>query len=100
MTDTPIVLTPVPLDLLEQRIAEVLRRELDAREPKDKPLPVDELLTRKAAAQLLGVSLPTLHEYAQRGIVKAYRLGSRVRYKRAELVDALQAVRSAKHGRK
>ncbi len=100
MTDQHILLTPVPVDQLEQRIAEVVRKEFDARASKDKPAPQDELLSRKAAAAVLGVSLPTLHEYTQRGTLKAYRLGSRVRYKRAELIEALETVRSAGHRRK
>ncbi|MFT3884648.1 MAG: helix-turn-helix domain-containing protein [Flavobacteriales bacterium] len=100
MYDTSVVLTPVPLDQLEQRIAEVIRKELDARDTKDRPSPNDELLTRKAAAEVLGVSLPTLHEYTQRGIIPAHRLGSRVRYKRAELIAALESIRPANTRRK
>ncbi len=100
MTDQPILLTPVPLDQLEQRIAEVVRKELKAHGPRDQPTLPDELLSRKAAAAVLGVSLPTLHEYTQRGVLPAYRLGSRVRYKRAELIAALETIRSAGHRRK
>lgn len=99
MTDTSIVLTPVPLETLEQRFAEVVRREIAAHAAKEPEPPSDELLTRKEAAQLLSVSLPTLHEYTQRGLLPAYRLGSRVRYKKTELIAALQQMRAARQPR-
>ncbi len=55
--------------------------------------------TRKDAAALLGISLPTLGEYTKTGIIKGYRIGSRVRYKRSELEAALIQIQSAKQGR-
>lgn len=49
----------------------------------------EQLITRKETAQLLGISLPTLNEYSKKGIIPAYYLGSRVRYKKSEILDAL-----------
>lgn len=48
-----------------------------------------ELLTRKEAAKMLSISLPTLHQWSLAGKIKGYRIGTRVRYKKAELESAL-----------
>lgn len=92
-----VVLSPVPLDAIEGIIAKAIRRELvEAMKAEQAPDP-DELLTRKEAAGYLGISLPTLHDYSQRGIVTAYRLGTRVRYRRSDLYNALHKVEAAKY---
>ena len=47
-------------------------------------------LSRKEAAELLGVSLPTLNDWSKSGIVPSYNLGSRVRYRLSEKQAALR----------
>ena len=57
---------------------------------KDQPTaPPDELLTRKAVAELLQITLPTVHEWTKKGILTAYRIGNRVKYKKAEILENL-----------
>lgn len=92
-----VFFTQVPIADLQGYIAQTIQRELSVylkAEPAPDP---DELVTRKQAALYLGLSLPTLHEYTQRGIVTAYRIGSRVRYRRGELSNALLKVQTAKY---
>lgn len=48
------------------------------------------LLTRKEAANLLRITLPTLHHWSKIGFIQAYYLGRRIYYKEAELLMALQ----------
>ncbi|TWP24279.1 DUF3853 family protein [Apibacter muscae] len=48
------------------------------------------LLTRKEVAHLLKISLPTLHDWTKKGLIKSYRIGNRVRYKQTDLYNALQ----------
>ncbi|MBV6405540.1 MAG: hypothetical protein GFGODING_02319 [Flavobacteriales bacterium] len=91
------ILSPVPIEDLERIVAKAVQRELSFALKSDPAPDPDELLTRKRAAQYLGLSLPTLHDYTQRGIVTAYRIGSRVRYRRGELSNALLKVQAAKH---
>jgi len=50
----------------------------------------DELITRKETAQFLGVSLVTLNQYTKDGIIPGYRIGSRVRYKKHEVLESLK----------
>ena len=55
--------------------------------------PTTELLTRKEASKLLGVSLPTLLDWTNTGKIIGYRIASRVRYKRSELENSLAQIR-------
>lgn len=58
--------------------------------------PQKQILTRKETAQLLSISLPTLHTYTQEGIIKAHRLGYKVRYLMSDIQDALTAINYGK----
>lgn len=48
-----------------------------------------KLLTRVETAQILQISLPTLHVYTKRGLIKSYRIGTKIRYKFHEIEEAL-----------
>lgn len=65
--------------------------------PKDK---TPEYLTRKETAEMLGVSLPTLHSYVKKGYLTAHRVGEKtVRFKREDVEKALNAVEPIKYRR-
>jgi excisionase family DNA binding protein len=49
-------------------------------------------LTRKEAAELLKISLPTLHEYTRHGLVKGFRIGNRILYKLEDLEQDLKII--------
>jgi len=51
----------------------------------------DSFLTRDETAKILGITLPTLRTYSLQGKIKAYRIGSRIRYKQSELESSLKA---------
>ena len=59
-----------------------------------------DYLTRKETSELLKVSLPTLHFWTKKGIIKAYRINSRIRYKRGDIEEALSEVQSIKYRRR
>lgn len=61
-------------------------------QPKKQP----EYLTRKEVAQILKVSLVTLSDWNKKGVLKPYRLGNLIRYKREELDQALISINSKK----
>jgi excisionase family DNA binding protein len=93
-----LILSPLSLPELVGEITRAVCSELDARTPATAPL-AEELLTRSEAAALLGITLPTLRDYTRRGLVEGYRIGTRVRYKRSEVVGSLQRMRTAKTAR-
>jgi len=64
------------------------------------PPPSDELLSIREAAELLGVTVQTVHEHKRRGLLKYHKLGSRSYIKRADVLAALQPQqRTIKKGR-
>lgn len=93
-----LILSPVPLADLVGEITKAVRTELDARTPTAAPL-AEELMTRVEAAQLLGITLPTLRSYTRKGHVTGYRIGTRVRYRRNEVLNDLRRIRTAKTAR-
>jgi excisionase family DNA binding protein len=52
----------------------------------------ENLLSRKQAAALLGITLPTLWDWTRTGKVQGYRISRRVYYKRDELDAALKGM--------
>jgi excisionase family DNA binding protein len=62
---------------------------------KEKNLPNNyqsDYLTRADVASLFKISLVTVHQWTQQGIFKAYRLGTRVYFKRSEIDNALTVI--------
>jgi len=59
-------------------------------QPKKQP----EYLTRKEVAKILKVSLVTLSKKKKKGVLKPYRLGNLIRYKREEIDQALISIYS------
>ncbi|MBL0034457.1 MAG: helix-turn-helix domain-containing protein [Flavobacteriales bacterium] len=77
---------------LKRLIRETLRTEIESQAAAPPPL-AEELISRKEAAQMLGITLPTLRLYTKRGLLNGYRIGARVRYKRSEVLASVQAMR-------
>lgn len=53
----------------------------------------DNLLSRKDTAALLGISLPTLNDWKNKGVVKPHRIGGKVFYKADEINSALTEIK-------
>ncbi len=53
---------------------------------------IKELIDSDVAISLLGISKPTLLSYRKHGIVQAYKLGRKIRYRRAEILSAAKAI--------
>ena len=60
---------------------------------RDKKFQDEKMLTRKELANFLHVSLPTLHKYQKEGRLKYYRIGSRVLFKKSEILDSIEVIR-------
>ena len=48
-----------------------------------------DYITRKEVARLFKISLVTLHDWTEKGILTAYKIGNKVFYKRVEVESAL-----------
>jgi excisionase family DNA binding protein len=93
-----IITTP---DQLKTVISETVQNEfLRHLQTQSAPAPTREpdsdLLTRKEAAKLLSVSLPTLNEWSKTGVINGYRIATRVRYKKSELEKSLLQMQTKK----
>jgi len=70
-----------PLEDIKKQIEE-LRTHLQPKQPT-------EFLTRSEVAELLKINLSTLHNYTKQNKLIAYGIGSRVYYKREEVINSI-----------
>ena len=77
--------------LLED-VRAIVRHELQQAipAPVGTAAPADELLSIHEAAELLGVTVQTCHEWKRRGMLRYHKLGSRSYIKRGDIMAALQ----------
>ena len=75
------------LSLFENKMLEVLSKSSgDSRIQTDS---INDLLTRKDAAKMLAISLTTLHDWINKGIIKPYKMGNRTYFRHADLLEKL-----------
>ena len=86
---------PIAVSQINEKIEKLTSLLLD-NSSKPQPTSTEEFITREATARKLGISLPTLHDYTKAGLIPAYRIGSRVRYKVSEIEASLLKVQSVK----
>tara|TARA_R110001606_G_scaffold392741_1_gene562010 strand:- start:2500 stop:2796 length:297 start_codon:yes stop_codon:yes gene_type:complete len=79
---------------LRENILKDVRTELKEIVLNFQPTKQPEYLTRKEVAKILKVSLVTLSDWNKKGVLKPYRLGNLIRYKRVELDQALISINS------
>ena len=80
-------------ELIKGAVKSVLEQNRPKQEPET------ELLTRIEVAELLGVSLVTLSSWIQQGKIPALRIGTRIRFKKSDVLNSLKEVQSLKYGR-
>jgi excisionase family DNA binding protein len=60
-----------------------------------------DLLTRNEVADILGVSLPTLHSYVSKGYLKAHKIGKKtVRFHKRDVLASLESFDKSAKGHK
>ncbi len=87
MKTTKIEIQDITVDELTELIAYKLLTKIerfinDSKNKKD-----DILLTRKETVEYLKISLPTLYSWTKLGILKSFRIGSRVYYNKAQIIN-------------
>ena len=78
---TPQQLTETILKGVETQIND-LKKNFTPKEP-------DDFLTRMETTKLLKISLTTVHEWANTGTLKAYKVGNRTYFSRKEIENTL-----------
>lgn len=51
-----------------------------------------EFITSKEAASILKITLPTLYDWRKKGIVTAYRIANKIRFKKSEIENSLTKI--------
>lgn len=92
-----IVLFPISIDELKKIIIECIRTELQNRPPEPK---VDStLISRHEAAKMLSLSLPTLSKYCKDGTIPFYRVGTRVRFNKQQIMESITKISRMKYSK-
>ena len=84
-----------PIEQLANAIVEKLQ-VLYLPKPERSVVIAEEYLTRAQIKKLLQISYPTIETWAEKGILKVYRIGTRKRYKKSEVEAALVLVNYGK----
>lgn len=85
------ILVSIPLKEFEVIQKDWIREVLSENKPTT-PKPDEKYLTRQETAQILQVTLPTLSDWVNRGKIRAYRINTRIRFKKSDIENALQEV--------
>jgi excisionase family DNA binding protein len=86
--NTQILLNGISLEQLAEALAPLLR------EPKDKPQPENEFLTRDEVCKLLSLNKTSLWKHTKAGKLKSYGIGNRILYKKCEVLEAVKPIKS------
>lgn len=85
-------LTTLIKDSVKEEFQNVLKEQKENLSEK-----TNKLLTRKETCNLLGVSLPTLHDWCLKGIIPSYRINTRIRFKSEDIEAILKNPRGLKY---
>ncbi|MEJ7823694.1 MAG: helix-turn-helix domain-containing protein [Chitinophagaceae bacterium] len=91
-----IILTGLTLEDFFLRIEKIIETKIGNR-VQTKTENQSEYITRKEVAELLKISLPTLHDWTKQGWLPSYKMGNRVLYKRSEIDACVTKVLFQKH---
>ena len=95
-----IILSVITFDELKESFKSIVQNEVEKIiSGLIQPEPTPEFITRKETAHILGISLPTLNEWTKNGTLPAQRIGTRVRYQRANVYASLKDVETLKYRR-
>ena len=80
----------ISLKELEERIQIIIKEAVD--KVKLKEMPDDEFLTRLETAELLKVSLVTLHNWAKKKVLIPICLGNRIYYRKVDILKSMKPI--------
>lgn len=91
-------MTSVTLDDLLTKVGEMIDLKLSILS-NNHLQPSSGYISRLEVCKLLKITLPTLHDWRKQGVLRAYKIGSRVLYKEPEIIAVLEANGLHKHKR-
>lgn len=100
MVQNSIILQNVSLSDIETMFSNLIDTKLQSFTQNKPEHDSDNLLTRLETAELLKISLPTLNDWTKVGVIKAKKIGTRVRYLRSDVEAALKDMPNLKYAHK
>lgn len=91
---TTVQVQGITAETLLQKFSD-LEKKIDNLNKEPQPN-TEKLLTRFEVADMLGVSLVTVHNWNKAKILNPLRIGNKVRYKETEVLNALQSINAKK----
>ncbi len=79
----------MPFDEFTELIQKTIKNELKNFSIVPQPVQTEELLSIEEAGRLLHVSKVTIHKWKKQKLIKAYRIGRKIYFKRQELIEAV-----------
>ncbi len=76
-------------DLLQDKILQGVKTQLDDLKKTFQPKEPNEYLTRNEVAEMLKIDLSTVHNWTKSSKLRSYGIGGRVYYKRAEVEESI-----------
>jgi len=87
--ENSILIRNITVEELQDLIRSIIKEELHRGSPKKGET---RYITRNEAAELLKITLPTLNRYTQLGIVKGFRIGTRILYKLEDIEEDVKSI--------
>ena len=78
----------MPMDELLELIQDKIFKGIEQFRIKPLPIPNDELLNVEETCALLHISKVTLHKWKKKKIIRCYRIGRKIFFKKHELINA------------
>jgi predicted DNA-binding transcriptional regulator AlpA len=100
MKNRVIQLYEVDPEEFKKEILEGVEKLLSEFSKQFTPKEPEVWLNRKDVSELLGISLPTIHEWGKLGILKPYKIGTRVRYRQLDIEETLLNSNRSASGRR
>lgn len=94
--ENSILIRNITAEELQELIRTVFREELQNPQPKKGE---SRNLTRNEVASLLKISLPTLQRYTQIGVIKGFRIGTRILYKIEDIEESMKSIETSRYRR-
>ncbi len=87
--ENTLILQGITVEQLISKIDSIVEKRLAEKLIELKEKPAVKYLVRKEVCQILKISLPTLHDWTQNGMITSYRIDSRILYKLEDIEEAL-----------
>ena len=82
-----VIIPSITLDDFKTVLRDCIKTELSASAPPLLPQQNEDLITENEARDYLNVSKVTLKKWRDENKIRFYRIGTRIRYKRSELIE-------------